>query len=299
MQRTTLIWFDMTVTTRHAEAEQKFRDHFDIRFCSNANRPEDECNLDVGVAFCFEFDYPDQSGMSLLCRTKERYPHIPVLMLTTQHSEKLAIWAYRNRVLDYLVKPVSEIEFRRCKDLLQSIRSAETRQQGRAIINHKALVPVGLPVEQSTGCVRLAPAVHFVQRNFAGKIRNAEIAALCGVSPSHFSRAFAEQFSISFQEFVLRYRIFQACKQLRHPGVSVANIAEAVGFNDPSYFARMFKRFVGMSPSSFCERIGTVDLEQRVEGLIDNLQLAELRRINFTPQHSRNNFERDIAASNN
>ncbi len=282
MQRTKLIWFDMTLTTRHAEADQNFQDNFDIQYCSNPNCLDEEVELEPGAAFCFEFDYPDRPGMSLLCSTKEHYPQIPILMITTQHSESLAVWAYRNRVLDFLVNPVMKKDILRCTELLQAIQTTENRQNTRSIIDYRSVIPMEVPSGQRTGNVRLATALHFVQRNFRRKIRSAEVAGLCGMSSSHFSRAFAETFSLTFQEFVLRYRIFEACKELQHPNVSVANVAESVGFNDSSYFARVFRRFVGLTPSSFCERIGLGDFDQRMERLAESLQLPELEPTRIT-----------------
>jgi AraC-like DNA-binding protein len=239
----------MTIATSHAEVDRNFAEHFDIRHCSNPQLIDDELDSTSGVSICFEFDYPDRPGLSLLRSTKERYPKIPVLMLTTHHSERLAVWAYRNRVMDYLVKPVSTEDFLRCKELLRGIQ---------------------------TGAIRLAPAVHFVQENFQQQIRNAEIAKLCGMSQFHFSHEFAETYSLTFQEFVLRYRILEACRQLRHPNVPVANVAYAVGFNDPSYFARAFRRFVGLSPSEYCEQIKSDENDQRLHDLLQRLELPEL-----------------------
>ncbi len=284
MERPTLIWFDMTIATRNAEADRIFRDHFDIRYCSNPNRPEDTPQLESAVAICFEFDYPDRPGLSLLRSTKERYPHIPIVMLTAQHSEQLAVWAYRNRVLDYLLKPVSEKDFLRCNELLQAVQTAENRQNKRPIIDHQSNIPVEIPVGQRTGNVRLAPAVHFVEKNFRCKTRVSEIAELCGMSSFHFSHAFTETFSLTFQEFVLRYRVFEACKELRHPNVPVANVAYSVGFNDPSYFARVFRRFVGLSPSEYCEQISRGEFNQRLRDLVESLQLPELESMKGEPE---------------
>ena len=281
MERLTLIWFDMTITTRHSEIDRNFQDHFDIRYCSNLSHLEEELAENSTVAICFQFDYPDRPGMSLLCSTKERYPHIPILMLTAQHSERLAVWAYRNRVLDYLVIPVSESDFHRCKDLLQAIQTAENRHDDRKIIDRRSIIPVEIPVGQRTGGVRLAPAVHFVQKNFRRKIRNADIAARCGMSSFHFSHAFTETFSLTFQEFVLRYRIFESCKELRHPNVPVANVAYSVGFNDPSYFARVFRRFIGVSPSEYCEQISNGEIDQRIMDLAKSLELPEFKSMKF------------------
>lgn len=276
MERPKLVWFDMTIATHHAEVDRNFSEHFDIRHCSNPKYPDDDLISDSGVIICFEYDYPDRPGLSLLRTTKERYPKIPILMLTTHHSERLAVWAYRNRVLDYLVKPVSTEDFLRCKELLQAIQTAENQQSGRKIIGCKPNIPVEIPVGQRTGAVRLVPAVHFVQKNFQQPIRNAEIAKLCGMSQFHFSHEFTETYSLTFQEFVLRYRILEACKQLQHPNVPVANVAYAVGFNDPSYFARAFRRFVDLSPSEYCEKIGGDGLDQPLHDLLERLELPDL-----------------------
>ena len=281
-----LIWFDMTITTRHAEVDRNFQDHFNIRNCTDIRQLEEMLEEVSGIAICFEFDYPDRPGMSLLCSTKERYPHIPILMLTTQHSEQLAVWAYRNRVLDYLVKPISDSDVHRCKDLLQAIQSADSRQGTRTIVDRKSIIPVEIPVGQRTADMRLAPAVYFVQKTFRHKIRNADIAGRCGMSSFHFSHAFAETFSLTFQEFVLRYRIFEASKELKHPNVPVANVAYSVGFNDPSYFARVFRRFIGVSPSEYCEQTGSDETAQRVRDLAKSLELTRLKSAGFEPKRA-------------
>jgi AraC-like DNA-binding protein len=270
----------MTITTRHAEQGRKFRNHFDIRYSSSSNRPEEDLEVESGTAACFEFDYPDRPGLSVLCRAKERYPHIPMLMLTSQHSEQLAIWAYRNRVLDYLVKPVAEEDLLRCKDLILAIQNAGDQQNNRRIIDYNSSFPVEIPLGQRGRNVRLAPALHFVQQSFRRKIRNAEVAQICGMSPFHFSHEFAETFSLTFQEFVLRYRILEACRELQHPNVPVTNVAYSVGFNDPSYFARVFRRFIDLSPSEYCEQVSRSDPGQRMSDIVARLKLPEIDSTN-------------------
>ena len=56
---------------------------------------------------CFEFDFPDLEGLRAVKTTKLRFPELPILMLTDYHSEDLAVWAFRARVWDFLVKPLS------------------------------------------------------------------------------------------------------------------------------------------------------------------------------------------------
>ena len=66
-----------------------------------------------------------------------------------------------------------------------------------------------------------------------------------------FSRAFKSAFGITFKEYLLRFRIKEACRLLEKPDIPVTEVAYLSGFNDPSYFSKVFKRYVGLSPSAF------------------------------------------------
>ncbi len=200
-------------------------------------------------------------------------------MLTAQHSEQLAVWAYRNQVIDYLVTPVTQADLVRCRQLLNAVQNADRRQNERTIIEYQSSIPVEVPVGQRVRSVRLAAALRFVQTNFRRMIRIAEVAELCDMSSFHFSHEFTEAFSLTFQEYLLRYRILEACKQLRHPNIAVANVAYSVGFNDPSYFARVFRRYFGLSPSEYCEQIEQGDHEAQLQELVERLELPALESV--------------------
>jgi two-component system response regulator YesN len=77
------------------------------------------------------------------------------------------------------------------------------------------------------------------------------MARICDMSASHFSRAFKKAYNLTFQEFLLRYRVYQACRFLNASSANISDVAYCVGFSDPSYFTRVFKRYVGVAPSEF------------------------------------------------
>jgi AraC-like DNA-binding protein len=266
----------MTITTRHAELEPNFHEYFDIRYGSVSTHLRSELDLGPGEALAFEFDYPDRPGLFMLRSTKQRYPHVPILMLTAQHSEQLAVWAYRIRVIDYMVTPVTQADLIRCSQLLQAVQQADHRQRERTIIDYQSSIPVEIPVGQRVRRVRLEAALDFVRANFRRIIRVAEVAEACGMSSFHFSHEFTEAFSFTFQEFLLRYRILEACKELRHPNIAVANVAYSVGFNDPSYFARVFRRYFDLSPSEYSAQIGHGDYGERLQRMVERLELPVL-----------------------
>lgn len=110
-------------------------------------------------------------------------------------------------------------------------------------------VATAAPPPVATGGVHLAIA--FVASHYPDKFPASAVATHCGLSRFQFSRAFHATFRITFREYLLRYRVRAACQALTQHHDSVTAIAYAVGFHDGSYFARMFRRYIGMLPSQY------------------------------------------------
>lgn len=205
---------------------------------------------------CFQFDHPDLRGLAELRLTKERLPAIPLLMITHGHSESLAVWAFRTRVWDYFIQPVDLERFLAVIDKLAEFRAGPEHGPSSPC-NSLTLtnkIPSYLRVrgdDPHAHATSLEMVVSFVERNLHRKIPQTEAAELCSLSPFQFSRIFKRKYKLTFQEYVLRKRISEAMKMLHHPGATVGDVCFNVGFNDPSYFARTFQRYVGESPSHY------------------------------------------------
>jgi AraC-like DNA-binding protein len=154
-------------------------------------------------------------------------------------------------MLDYLVKPIAEDELLRCYSVLKEICEAKRKQGSRLMPRSVAAAPLPPSIVSSTGPqdVSLEAALYFVERNFREKIRAEEVAKLCGMSSFRFSRTFKEKYGIAFRDYVVRYRLRQAYRMIKEQNSSVTEAAYSVGFNDISYFSRMFKRHFDVSPS--------------------------------------------------
>lgn len=184
---------------------------------------------------------------------KRRFMSLPVLMLTLAHSEALAVWAFRARVWNYLVKPVSLDEFDPNLRALVRISTA-SRTHGGSILPPEQDIPGQIPVRVPTSAGQaLLPAVYFVERHYHTRFGVSDVAALCGMNRHAFSRAFQADFGMPFKQFVTRYRIREAFRMLRQSHASVTDVAHAVGFTDHSYFNRVFKAQMGTTPGS-CTR---------------------------------------------
>lgn len=112
----------------------------------------------------------------------------------------------------------------------------------------------GTEAAAAGGALSIHRSLAFVAAHYHEKFAASAVAAHCGLSRFQFSRNFHSAFGITFREYLLRYRIREACRRLDSNDGSVTGIAYAVGFHDGSYFARMFRRYVGMLPSQYARR---------------------------------------------
>jgi AraC-like DNA-binding protein len=78
-----------------------------------------------------------------------------------------------------------------------------------------------------------------------------EIAGACGLSVSHFSRAFHKSTGLAPHAWLLQARVESAKAMLRRGDASLSAIARACGFADQSHFARVFTSRVGLSPGAW------------------------------------------------
>jgi AraC family transcriptional regulator len=94
----------------------------------------------------------------------------------------------------------------------------------------------------------------YIDAHLAESIRIAELAALVGVSLGFFHRAFQLTLGKTPLDFINQRRVQYAMQCLQRDDAQVAAIAIRVGFASPSHFSRVFRQFVGISPSEFRRR---------------------------------------------
>lgn len=121
------------------------------------------------------------------------------------------------------------------------------RVMGLITINEKHTDVMGAGSELD----RLLPAIDHISRHYATRITIAALARLCAFSSSHFMRIFRQRLLMTPRAYIEQVRLFHASDSLRRTAASVAEIALASGFYDPSSFVKRFKRFTGQTPLRF------------------------------------------------
>jgi YesN/AraC family two-component response regulator len=116
---------------------------------------------------------------------------------------------------------------------------------------HRALAGAEALPQQTSVIVK--HAIAYLHQNYHRTLSRQELAATIGVSKDYLSHIFQQELGISPWEYLNRYRIKQAKALLLNSNESITNIAAQVGFNDLSYFNRVFLKHVGCSPRAFRE----------------------------------------------
>jgi YesN/AraC family two-component response regulator len=80
------------------------------------------------------------------------------------------------------------------------------------------------------------------------------VADALGVNPTYLSRLFTKEVGMTFTDFVHHLRIEEAKYLLEHRTDSITTIASQVGFQDANYFARVFRKWEGMTPHEYRQR---------------------------------------------
>jgi len=249
IEKLDMLWVNLAVSADESAAPEVLDEYFTVQICGASSRVGSALDAGWVDVVCFNFDYPDRAGLRLVREVKDTYASVPMIMLTLQHSEELAVWAFRSRLADYLVKPVPRDEVERCHGVLLEISRARRDQVKREMTRPSSKVPAEAAIVPRSNDRTFMPAVYYVAQNFRNKISSEDVAKLCAMSPFRFSRAFKEAFGMPFRDYVVRYRLREACRLLENPHATVTDVAFAVGFNDLAYFSRMFKRHLGVSPS--------------------------------------------------
>lgn len=97
-------------------------------------------------------------------------------------------------------------------------------------------------------------AIAFINKNFSRNISVEDVAKTVGVSPAHLTRLFKQEVGRTLIEYLTLVRMEHAKVLLRQGRLTLEEICRQVGYNDVSYFSRVFKREIGVTPGVFRSR---------------------------------------------
>ncbi len=113
-----------------------------------------------------------------------------------------------------------------------------------------SIVTGGFALNQDN--LRIRRMLDFIRDNYAGDIALGEIAKAADIGERECLRCFQRTIQLSPMQYLLKYRIMQGAELLlNRPADSVSEISAACGFDSPSNFSKMFRRFYNCTPRDY------------------------------------------------
>lgn len=107
------------------------------------------------------------------------------------------------------------------------------------------------PAPESPDTQRIKAMLDYLHRHYAEPLELPQIAAAASLSDRECLRCFKRTVGLAPIQYLLKHRIAVAARQLRDSAAPITEISSQNGFDSPSYFAKTFKRFIGVSPSAY------------------------------------------------
>ncbi|MCI8982768.1 MAG: response regulator [Hungatella sp.] len=214
-----------------------------------------------------DIEMPGINGIEAAERIREKDRDTNIIFLTAYDEFSYAKKAITVRALDYLLKPYEEKELMLV--LEEAIRLTEEHENRlnrvqdavsqRTLLKEKSQWPEDRPEEgeepEELGKARMGKVtemiLNYIQKNYMYDISMQEVARVMNYSEAYFCKLFKQCFSKNFTSYLTEYRVAEAKKMLEEPTVNVKDVGKSVGYMDSNYFARVFKRITGQTPTEY------------------------------------------------
>ena len=218
-----------------------------------------------------DIEMPGITGIQAAQKIREQDKDCCIIFLTAFDEFSYAKKAITIKALDYLLKPYDEKELLLVLD--EAMRMVDEHQvdAGRKAMAETAAGSAdaaemnGNPAVETSGEnagevrdeapmveTRLTDLIYqYIKDNYMFDISMQEVARTMNYSEAYFCKLFKQYFGKNFTAYLTEYRIENAKKMLQTPTVNIKEIGKAVGYADSNYFAKVFKRVTGESPSEY------------------------------------------------
>lgn len=196
---------------------------------------------------------PEMDGIAL-CRYVKSHleiSHIPLILLTAKNQEEDRVEAYESGADAFITKPFSlSVLHARIGNLLRACQQKRKEFKNQLVFEAKELEYTSIDEEflkQAVDCVnRYLDDPDFDLSRFLDEMHTTK---------STCFRKLKSLTGLTFVSFLRNIRMKAACRIMEEKKrIRIAELAFAVGYNDPRYFSSSFKKEMGMHPSEYMEK---------------------------------------------
>ncbi len=186
---------------------------------------------------------PVMDGLELIKKVRENHPYIDCIIVTGYSDFSYAKQAIHYQVREYLLKPLEDELLRETLTTLHNEFITRTHDYNE--------------IFGAEGCTDQQPDISCILKNYIlnhykEDIKLNAIASTMHYSSSYLTKAFSQEYGCSPSKYLISVRIQNAQQLLKHNhDLTVRQVGEAVGYPEPGYFSRVFKKQTGLSPLEY------------------------------------------------
>lgn len=191
-----------------------------------------------------DINMPEKDGLDMIKETLD-YDYIAIIISGYDYFS-YAQRALKYGVTDYLLKPIS------LDDLNEALLNArEIIYKKRSVISRNSDIEnaIDISTDEAIKDSTVVEMIRFVKDNYHDKISISDLSKKLAYSESMLNRKFKKEVHITFNEYLNRYRINKAIELLKNSDYNITEISYMCGYSSAKYFSRVFKKYLGISPS--------------------------------------------------
>lgn len=191
-----------------------------------------------------DINMPEKDGLDMIKETLD-YDYIAIIISGYDYFS-YAQRALKYGVTDYLLKPIS------LDDLNEALVNArEIIYKKRSVISRNSDIEnaIDISTDESIKDSTVVEMINFIKNNYQDKISISDLSKKLAYSESMLNRKFKKEVHITFNEYLNRYRINKAIELLKNSDYNITEISYMCGYSSAKYFSRVFKKYLGISPS--------------------------------------------------
>ena len=197
-----------------------------------------EINDAVSIANLF-FDWMEENYADYIMDIKLKSLEFVLWAEHLGYEKGGSIYQFRSRK-DYLptvlqFTELSELRYWFANKLSDAGRKVAAKKEGKA----------------TNGIINKAK--EYIHRNYSRDISLDDVSKDVNISPYYFSKVFKDETGENFIEYLTNIRINKAKELLQNTNMSMKEIGCEIGYMDPNYFSRIFKKNIGVTPTEFKE----------------------------------------------
>lgn len=185
---------------------------------------------------------PAMDGLQLLDALLAIDADLPVIFLSGQATVRDAVAALRDgKGFDFLEKPLADLSA-----INEVIERALRRPSRKA-----ASLGTGTPIDPEADASLKERVLAFIEEHYAESLSLQMVADRLGYSPAYLTNLLRRETGKTIQQWISEVRMRHARRLLVETDASIKRIAVLVGYADPNYFVRLFRKMYGIPPMTW------------------------------------------------